>query len=262
MTDKLQKPNSRQAQEGTLAGQLKGALSKWLRDEVDDMIPARVVAYDDASNRATIQPLVMVGTTEGGKVSRAALPNIPVFRFGSGQFFMRFPIKPGDFGWLKANDNDISLVMQAAGQQEDWPNTERLHDFSDSMFFPDCVRGWLIDGANLDAAVWQSLDGTVCISLHAGKVDIKAPQLIANISGNTEVNCPDIVINASQTTLNSNFTVNGNMAWNGTTSTFNNGGSIDFQGGSISHNGKNIGDTHVHPILGGSSAPGPTGTPQ
>ena len=148
MTD-LQKPNSKQAQQGSLAGQLKGALSKWLREEVDDMLPARVVSYDDATNRAVIQPLVMIGTTSGAKVSRASLPNIPVFRFGSGQFFMRFPIKPGDFGWLKANDKDISLIMQAQGQQEDWPNTERLHDFSDAMFFPDCVRGWLIDGANV-----------------------------------------------------------------------------------------------------------------
>lgn len=258
----LQKPNSNQAQEGSLAGQLKGALSKWLRDEVDDMVPARVVAYDDVSNRATIQPLVMVGTTDGGKISRAALPNIPVFRFGSGQFFMRFPIKPGDFGWLKANDNDISLVMQAAGQQEDWPNTERLHDFSDAMFFPDCVRGWLIDGANLDAAVWQSLDGTVCISLHNDRVHIKAPQLIADISGSTEINCPDVVVNGAEVVLNANTTINGNLAWNGSNSTFNNGGAVAIVGGSITHNGVNIGSSHVHPINGGSSAPGPTGGPQ
>lgn len=30
----------------------------------------------------------------------------------------------------------------------------------------------------------------------------------------------------------------------------------------LKHNGVNIGDTHTHPILGGSSAPGPTGGPQ
>lgn len=224
MTD-LQKPNSKQAQQGSLAGQLKGALSKWLREEVDDMLPARVVSYDDAANRAVIQPLVMIGTTSGAKVSRASLPNIPVFRFGSGQFFMRFPIKPGDFGWLKANDKDISLIMQAQGQQEDWPNTERLHDFSDAMFFPDCVRGWLIDGANVDAAVWQSLDGTVCISLHGDKVNVKAPNLIAEVASSTEINSPTVTINSSSTTIN---------------------GAVAINGASLTHNGVNVGDSHIH----------------
>lgn len=230
MTD-LQKPNSKQAQQGSLAGQLKGALSKWLREEVDDMLPARVVSYDDASNRAVIQPLVMIGTTSGAKVSRASLPNIPVFRFGSGQFFMRFPIKPGDFGWLKANDKDISLIMQAQGQQEDWPNTERLHDFSDAMFFPDCVRGWLIDGANVDAAVWQSLDGTVCISLHDDKVNVKAPNLIAEIASSTEINSPTVTINSSSTTITGSTTINGAVA---------------IVGGALTHNGVNVGSDHVH----------------
>ena len=238
MTD-IQKPNSKQAQQGSLAGQLKGALSKWLREEVDDMLPARVVSYDDDANRAVIQPLVMIGTTSGAKVSRASLPNIPVFRFGSGQFFMRFPIKPGDFGWLKANDKDISLIMQAQGQQEDWPNTERLHDFSDAMFFPDCVRGWLIDGANVDAAVWQSLDGTVCISLHDDKVNVKAPNLIAEIASSTEINSPTVTINSSSTTIN---------------------GAVAINGGSLTHNGVNVGDSHVH--SGVMSGPGVTGGPQ
>lgn len=243
MSDQLQKPNSKQAQEGSLAGQLKGALSKWLRDEVDDMVPARVVSYDEASNRATIQPLVMIGTTDGGKVSRASLPNIPVFRFGSGKFFMRFPIKPGDFGWLKANDNDISLIMQAEGRTEDWPNTERLHNFSDSMFFPDCVRGWLIDGANIDAAVWQSLDGTVCISLHEDKVHIKAPNLIAEIESTTTITSPTI-------TLNGDTTINGTTAINGTTSVT----------GGLTNNGTNVGSSHTHPGI--EPGPSSTGTPQ
>ena len=231
MTD-LQKPNSKQAQQGSLAGQLKGALSKWLREEVDDMLPARVVSYDDAANRAVIQPLVMIGTTSGAKVSRANLPNIPVFRFGSGQFFMRFPIKPGDFGWLKANDKDISLIMQAQGQQEDWPNTERLHDFSDAMFFPDCVRGWLIDGANVDAAVWQSLDGSVCISLHGDKVNIKAPNLVAEIASSTTINSPSVTIN----------------------------GTVAINGRGLTHNGVNVGSGHIH--SGVMSGPSVTGGPQ
>ncbi|SUW69022.1 phage baseplate protein [Bordetella avium] len=116
------------------------------------MLPATVVSYDDAINRAVVRPLIMVGTTDGRKISRGAIPNIPVFRFGGGGFFVRFPIKPGDFGWIKANDRDVSLMFQRGGQ-EDWPNTERLHSFSDAMFFPDTLKDWAIDGENSDALV-------------------------------------------------------------------------------------------------------------
>lgn len=37
---------------------------------------------------------------------------------------------------------------------------------------------------------------------------------------------------------------------------------LDITGPGITHNGIKIGDDHVHPILGGSSSPGPTGGPQ
>lgn len=237
-----QKPNSKQADEGSLAGQLKGALSKWLREEVDDMLPATVVSYDDETNRASIKPLVMVGTTDGTKISRAALPNIPVFRFGGGGFFIRFPIKAGDFGWLKANDRDISLVLQAAGQQEDWPNTERLHDFSDAMFFPDTVRDWVINGANVDALVIQSINGEVCISLHEDKVDIVAPNLVANIGETASITCPDNTITGN-VDISGNVNISGNVATTGT----------------LTNNGINVGSTHTHGgvMIGG----GTTGTP-
>ena len=157
-------------------------LQNFLRG-VDDMIPAKVVSYDDTTNRAVIKPLVMLGTTDGQKISRAQLSNIPVFRFGGGGFFIRFPVKPGDFGWLKATDRDMSLIMQRGGL-EDWPNTLRQHSFSDGMFFPDTLKSWVIDGANADALVIQSLDGSVCVSLHSGKVKIEAAdiEVVGNMS--------------------------------------------------------------------------------
>lgn len=37
---------------------------------------------------------------------------------------------------------------------------------------------------------------------------------------------------------------------------------INLTGANLKHNGVNIGDTHTHLILGGSSSPGPTGGPQ
>ncbi|MFU1946107.1 hypothetical protein ACLQ81_17250, partial [Bordetella avium] len=82
-------PNIDPADEGSLAGVLKSWLKGYIREHHDDMLPATVVSYDDAINRAVVRPLIMVGTTDGRKISRGAIPNIPVFRFGGGGFFVR-----------------------------------------------------------------------------------------------------------------------------------------------------------------------------
>lgn len=219
-----QKPNSDSANEGSLSGGLNAMLRSFFLNEFEGMLPATVVSYDDATNRAVIKPVVMVGTTDGGKVSRAQVPNIPVFRFGGGGFFMRFPIKPGDLGWLKANDRDVSLIFQRGGG-EDWPNTERMHKFSDAMFFPDTFKEWVVNGENADKAVWQSLDGTVCIAL--GDDAIK--QSVGGVS---------IEITAA-------------------------GINMVSPPGTLRHNGINVGDTHRH--VGSPTAPlgpiSPTGFP-
>jgi hypothetical protein len=219
MTDIL-KPNSEQANSGNLTGITNEFLANWLRNEVDGMVPARVVSYDDTTNRATLHPIVMMGGTDGSKVARADVSNIPVFRFGGGGMFMRFPLKPGDIGWLAANDNDISLIMQGGGV-EDWPNTTRQCKFSDAMFFPDTLKSWIIDGANLERVVLQTMDGEVCLSLGQDGATIKAGlSAIAITPAGIALTSPP---------------------------------------GTLTHNGKNIGDTHVHG--GVTVGTGSTGVP-
>lgn len=169
----LQTPNINQATDDSLAGKMKDTLARWLRDSVDDMLPARVISYDDSTGMATVQPLVMMGTTDGTKVSRAAIASIKTFRMGAGGFFIRFPIKAGDLGWIKASDRDISLILQSSGG-EDWPNTKRLHSFSDALFIPDTYKSWVIDGDHSDALVIQSLDGSSCFAMGADFIELKA----------------------------------------------------------------------------------------
>ena len=218
------KPNTDAANEGSLPGQLDAALKSFFLNQFEGMLPATVVSYNDQTNRAVIKPLVMLGTTSDAKVSRAQVSGIPVYRFGGGGFFMRFPIKAGDFGWIKANDRDISLVFQRGGL-EDWPNTARMHKFSDAMFFPDTFKQWVISGDNADKAVWQTMDGETCISLGAGEIKHK-------------VGAVSITVSASGIALVS-------------------------PPGTLTHNGINIGDTHTH--VGPTTAPpgpvSPTGAP-
>ena len=60
-----QTPSIRPADEGTLAGVIKTAVNKAMQ-AFDGMLPVEVVAYDRATNRATVRHLVqMVGTVHG-----------------------------------------------------------------------------------------------------------------------------------------------------------------------------------------------------
>lgn len=168
----MNKPNADSANNDSLAGGVDAFMSGWVRDNLDDMLPAVVVSYDPAKNRAALQPLVMIGTTDGSKKPRARIENIPVFRYGAGGFFQRFPVKAGDFGWIKANDRDISLVLQRGGQQ-DWPNTKRRHNFSDAIFYPDTIKDWVVAGADLEAMTLQSLDGNSVVSIAQDAIELR-----------------------------------------------------------------------------------------
>lgn len=90
------------------------------------------------------------------------------------------------------------------------------------MFFPDTIKGWVIDGKNIDALVIQSMDGSVCFSLHKDKAVLDAPKFISN---------------APENEFNGNVTVNGNHGVNGNS---------ESNGGTMKHNGKDIGSTHQH----------------
>lgn len=168
----MNKPNADSANNDSLAGGVDAFLAGWVRDNLDDMLPAVVVSYDPDKNRAALQPLVMIGTTDGSKKPRARIENVPVFRYGAGGFFQRFPVKAGDFGWIKANDRDISLVLQRGGQQ-DWPNTKRRHNFSDAMFFPDTIKDWVVAPADLEAMTLQTLDGNAVVSVAQDAIELR-----------------------------------------------------------------------------------------
>ena len=156
---------------------LSGAVANAIRDEMmnmHNMLPAQVIAYDRASNRASVQPLINMVDTANQTIVRNQVVSVPVLQLGAGGFFLSFPVNSGDLGWIKANDRDISLFKQSYTQSP--PNTQRIHDFADSMFIPDCMfNGTTIAGANAGNAVLQSTDGTTCIALGGGKITITAP---------------------------------------------------------------------------------------
>lgn len=195
-------PSVDPANNDTLVGTFNFVLQKYLQT-CDDMLPAKVIAVKPGSPTfVQVQPQILVLGTGGDQLPRAQIASIPVLSLGGGGFVMTFPVKPGDMGYIKANDRDISLFMQNFNANP--PNTERMHSFSDAIFIPNTFTGYTADPDNL---VIQSLAGDVKISVGSDTIDIIAPNInidgadVVNINSSVEINvtAPDVNINSSST---------------------------------------------------------------
>lgn len=160
---------------GGMAGMLRAILAKSAQG-LDGQLPATVIAYDPVTNLATVRPDISVVGMNGALTPRAQVARVPVLALGAGGFTLRFPITPGDRGWIEASDRDISLYLQAQ-KGPIRPNTTRTHSFSDGRFVPDSFAAAVIAGEDLGAAVLQSYDGAVKIALDPAGIRIKAPAL-------------------------------------------------------------------------------------
>lgn len=230
--------NSRNpANDGSLAGAFKEILGKFLAG-VDDMLPAVVIAYDRDLNRVTVRPLIQLLKTDNTLLNRAEVASVPVLNIGGGHGVLSFNILPGDLGWIKASDRDISLFLQSEAAEDIPPNTLRKHNFSDSLFIPDQFKKWTLQPGDESATVLQTLDGLTRIAIDSNGVRVDSENLI-------KLTAPTIEIQGD-------INHTGDQTSSGTIT-----GSIDVVASTIS------GKTHVH--IGSPTAPvggvSPTGVP-
>lgn len=194
MADIFSSPSVNPADRGSFIGLLKLAMIKQLQN-TDDMLPAQVIAYDRTTNRARVQPLVYVITTDNRRITRAQVASVPVLQLGGGGFVLSFPIKSGDLGWIKANDRDISNFKQSLDNAT--PQTYRKHTFEDAMFIPDVMMKGVTLADN-DGVCLQNLDGTVSIVLLDDKIVMKAPVVEINGEERISFTSPDIEFRESE----------------------------------------------------------------
>lgn len=194
-------PNINPANNGTLVGTIQFAYEQMLKN-TDGMLPGKVLTYDRETNRAQVQLLITLITTNGEQVARPTIANLPVLILGGGGFTLSFPLNVGDLGWVMANDRDISLFLQTYAQAQ--PNTGRIKNFSDGLFIPDVMRSYNVTENNEGYVTLQSTDGKASVSMGV------------NSGGGTEVNITgdrvNIELNNTTTGL---ATINGNLVVNG-----------------------------------------------
>lgn len=175
MNDNAQPSRNPANSSGDIPGGMREIFAKFLQSSIDDMLPAKIVAYDRDTNRATIKPMIAMVATNGSNISRNQLASIPVLNIGGGGSILSFNLSPGDLGWIKANDRDIADFLKR--YSESVPGTKRVHDFNNGLFIPDVMTGYTIDEEDKENAVLQTLDGTVRVSLFPNKLKLTSPEI-------------------------------------------------------------------------------------
>lgn len=193
MAEEINPPSNEQTDDGTLPGAFNN-FERDLRLRLQNMLPAKVVTYDRATNLAVVQPLIQTIDTSLNTDDRPEVGEIPVQLDGGGGFIISFPLVAGNLGWIKANDRDISLFLENFKNSP--PNDFRMQDFSSAVFVPDVMTGYTIDAGDDDAMVIQSLDGTVKISLSSSKICVFHPVLVeVRSDAVVKLVAPDVQIN-------------------------------------------------------------------
>jgi len=169
-------PSHSAASEDMLIGLLQESYRKFLQ-QTDNMLPARVSSYNRDTNIAVVRPMINMLTTDGQQVGRGEI-EVRVFQYGGYGLFFSFPLEEGDLGWIKACDRDISLFLQNFEFAP--PNTNRLHSFSDGVFFPDIMPYSQVDVEDRYNAVLQSRYPTTKIALGDGVIKLKTSGYITH----------------------------------------------------------------------------------
>lgn len=162
-------PSIDPANNDSLAGSLRFAFNKLIQ-QINGMLPAKVIKYKRSTNRVQVQLLIDLVTTDGSRVPRPQIASLPVLVLGGGDLMLSFPLKEGDLGWVMANDRDISLFLQS--YTESPPNTSRIKNFSDGLFVPDIMHGYTINTEDNDNVVLSTKDGTIRIAISDSYVKV------------------------------------------------------------------------------------------
>jgi len=220
-------------------------------------MPGIIQSFDPAKRTCVVQPAIMAQVMKPDNTFVwEALPlllDCPVIFPGGGGFVLTFPLKAGDEVFVNFGNRCIDQWYQSGGIQIQ--AELRMHSLSDGFVLAGVSSLPNVQPAISTANVQlRSDDGSTFVELTpAGNARLQAPGNVdIDAGGNADVTADgSITLNAPVVNINAAAAINM------TAPTIN----ITTPGaGGLSIDGIPFG-THKHPILGGSSAPGPTGGP-
>lgn len=200
--------------------------------EVHTMLPGIIESFDPDTQTARVQPAIKRIFTEQGPVPIPVCVDVPVEFPGGGDFFLTFPVKPGDECVLAFSERCIDRWHVMGGVQD--PDEYRMHSYSDGV-----ARVGLnsqprkIPSFNPTDAEFRSRDGSVKVQLKpdgtikninpAGSTELTpAGKYIINAPGGFQLNAgPEAEINAALIALNGAQTASPGAAGDGAVATIN-----------------------------------------
>ncbi|WP_434642542.1 Gp138 family membrane-puncturing spike protein [Achromobacter piechaudii] len=210
--------------------------------DVYTTLPGEVVAYDGTF--VTARPALAKRLANGEVLPPPQVVRVPVCwpvgDVGGAQALISVPLAPGDA--IKLSFSARALENWLAGDNGP-PDDPRQFDLSDAFASPLLRPGTL-------AADTQN------VSIQYGPGTIKLSP-----TGDLSFQVKTWTVQAEQTTLNTPVTINGPLIYTqGMAGEGGQGGAsmrvrggVAYEGGAVTHNGKNIGDTHRHAYAGGTT---------
>ncbi len=118
---------------GTLYDAIQACVVQALRGLYIGM-PGRLEAYDHASGRGTVKPLIQEPDADGNLQSLKPIASVPVIMPGGGQAALYLPPKIGDTGWIAFSHRSMELWLDRGGDAP--PGDPRIMDMTDAVFWP------------------------------------------------------------------------------------------------------------------------------
>jgi hypothetical protein len=105
-----------------------------LMADIHTCMPGKVEAYDYASQKATVTPLLRRAFLDGSQVAHEPIPGVPVIFPSSSVASMTFPIKAGDTILLVFSEKSLERWLPAGGTADTTVN--RHHSLGDAIAIP------------------------------------------------------------------------------------------------------------------------------
>ncbi|MBB1593529.1 Gp138 family membrane-puncturing spike protein [Achromobacter sp. UMC46] len=218
---------------------IRSIISTELAD-VYTTLPGEVVSYDGMF--VTARPALAKRLANGENLPAPQIVRVPVCwpvgDVNGAQALISVPLKAGDA--IKLSFSARALENWLTGDNGP-PDDPRQFDLSDAFATPLLRPGSL--AADTD---------NVCIQYGPGTLKLSP-------AGELTFQVKNWTVEAEQATFNTPVTINGPLVYTqGMAGAGGAGGAsmrirggVAYEGGSITHNGKNIGDSHRHPYAGG-----------
>lgn len=259
--------------------ELLGAHFDYAISGVHTAIPAVVVGVKDlGQQRIDVQPAINMRSRDG-EVSEQRPPilNVPIQMPVTKKGGLTYPIENGDSVWLMFSMRGLD-IWKTSSIGFTSPNSVRKFDARDCValagvypFNESPNKGRSNSHSTRDVVLVHNIGSGSEVEIRLkpnGEVVVNSPTKVTVNCEDAVVNADDVEVNASLTTINSEVEINGETTVNGlltyTAGLEGSGGNgaiitggANFIGGSITHNGTNIGDSHRHSgVAGGGDTSG------